>query len=877
MAPRPHLCTLRRLPFWLGLALLAAMLMLVQQRRQMLSSSMEAEAPGGQPLAMSSTALQLPASDDEAEEDLTEAAADVAGRRTLQCAVYAGPLRWRRHPGGRGAQHQPLHAAEAPRERRTLRPAPRYLQPFPVASVRLLPGTPFSTAAETNTAFLRLLSLDRLLFSFRATAGLPQPHGAKPYGGWESPGAGIRGHFVGHYLSALATGAANGDESLLSLAHSALRVLEECQRAHTRAGRSGYLSAFPESEFDKVESLCASGCTAWVPHYAVHKVLQGLLSLHHELGNHAALHLACGMGHYIWARAARVHSSNSATFWREFLDYEVGALAQTFVDLAVATRNDSWLEAASLFDRRCFTAPLELAGAMHALADPVPHAGAWWQSDKEQATADAAMRGMHANAQLAYVLSAASAYDATGDSRSRRGVEAFWRQLQSAYTYVAGGSSFQEEWREPRRVAESLRHRGGANWAAHDHQESCVTHNSIALSLRKLAWHRLPTDTERLPHVSSRPARGEASRRGVASALAHADWIERAMHNGVLGTQRGVQPGAMVYMLPQGGGVSKAGGNHGFSRPLDHFWCCVGSGIEAFTRLQHGVFWRHTRLPSGQPPHLVVLQPLISTELLWAEAGCRVTLVADAIGSRLPSLPQRVDIRAAATSPRGNCSLTLSVRVPSWAVRPTARLVHTAQALEASLVAEAGALLSTSLSTTSHLQLELWAQLRLVAASPPATPPSSADDSVLHGLMFGPLLLAALTDGDRRLFQTTEARSITQPPRPIAAPAAWTTEVGEEAREQLATFEWLQQFDRQTKRPTPFSAEPTGRVLSHRGEGSPLSFQQTPPTIPLQPGSRGGSDGANSATWRVTLRPVHNSLGPSTPASLISQPVSPAG
>ena len=40
--------------------------------------------------------------------------------------------------------------------------------------------------------------------------------------------------------------------------------------------------------------------------------------------------------------------------------------------------------------------------------------------------------------------------------------------------------------------------------------------------------------------------------------LAHAEWIERAMHNGVLGTQRGVQPGAMVYMMPQVGLTSSS-------------------------------------------------------------------------------------------------------------------------------------------------------------------------------------------------------------------------------------------------------------------------------------------------------------------------------
>ena len=41
------------------------------------------------------------------------------------------------------------------------------------------------------------------------------------------------------------------------------------------------------------------------------------------------------------------------------------------------------------------------------------------------------------------------------------------------------------------------------------------------------------------------PRRSEAAQ----GLLAHAEWYERALHNGVLGTQRGVQPGAMVSTL----------------------------------------------------------------------------------------------------------------------------------------------------------------------------------------------------------------------------------------------------------------------------------------------------------------------------------------
>jgi hypothetical protein len=93
------------------------------------------------------------------------------------------------------------------------------------------------------------------------------------------------------------------------------------------------------------------------------------------------------------------------------------------------------------------------------------------QSAAEQSAADAAFSGMHANAQLAYVLGAAELYLATGEARARVVTEAFWRELQRAYVYLTGGSSFQEEWRAPVGMVEtSLHHRGASNWVAHDHQ-----------------------------------------------------------------------------------------------------------------------------------------------------------------------------------------------------------------------------------------------------------------------------------------------------------------------------------------------------------------------------------------------------------------------
>jgi DUF1680 family protein len=67
--------------------------------------------------------------------------------------------------------------------------------------VRLGAGE-WADALDVNRRYLLSLDPDRLLYSFRTTAGLPTS--AIPYGGWEAPDNELRGHFVGHYLSACA-------------------------------------------------------------------------------------------------------------------------------------------------------------------------------------------------------------------------------------------------------------------------------------------------------------------------------------------------------------------------------------------------------------------------------------------------------------------------------------------------------------------------------------------------------------------------------------------------------------------------------------------------------------------------------------------------
>ena len=65
--------------------------------------------------------------------------------------------------------------------------------PFPMKNVRLGEGA-FRAAAKANLRYLKTLPTDRLLHTFRLTAGLPSS--AEPLGDWEKPDCELRGQVL---------------------------------------------------------------------------------------------------------------------------------------------------------------------------------------------------------------------------------------------------------------------------------------------------------------------------------------------------------------------------------------------------------------------------------------------------------------------------------------------------------------------------------------------------------------------------------------------------------------------------------------------------------------------------------------------------------
>jgi uncharacterized protein len=326
------------------------------------------------------------------------------------------------------------------------------LEPFSLRDVRLLDG-PFLEMQRRGLAYLMSLDPDRLLHTFRVNAGLPTS--AKAYGGWEGPKVELRGHSLGHYLTACALAwEATGDERLRVRALSVTAELRKVQLAlAARGARPGYLSAFPEEFFDRVEARKG----VWAPYYTLHKILAGLLDVHRVFSDHLALEAAKGMASWVGLRAKGL----SPAQWQEMLQTEFGGMQESLTELYAVTRDPEALRLARLFDHELVFDPLARG------EDPLD--------------------GLHANTQIPKAIGAARDCALTGDPRYCRVAETFWSRVALERSYAIGGHSEDEHFFP---VAHFSRHLGEST------AETCNTYNMLKLSRGLFLRDGLPSRIE---------------------------------------------------------------------------------------------------------------------------------------------------------------------------------------------------------------------------------------------------------------------------------------------------------------------------------------------------------------------------------------------
>ncbi|MGH9761955.1 MAG: beta-L-arabinofuranosidase domain-containing protein, partial [Blastocatellia bacterium] len=321
---------------------------------------------------------------------------------------------------------------------------PLKAHPFPLQEVRLLDG-PFRDAMLRDKQYLLSLDPDRLLHMFRVTAGLPSS--AKPLGGWEAPDVELRGHTLGHHLSACSLMyASTGDVTLKRRAEKIVTELDKIQRAMPSRGfHPGYLSAFPEEFFDRLDARKQ----VWAPYYTIHKIMAGLLDVYLECDDELALDVVTKMADWVGFRAGRLSEEQQ----QRDLETEFGGMNEVLSNLYAVTGKHEYLEIARKFNHR-------------ALFDPL-------------ARGDDPLDGHHANTQFPKIIGAARQYELTGEKRYYDITEFFWRRVALHRSFVIGGNSDNEEFFP---IDHFSQHLGASS------TETCNTYNMLKLTRHLFSW-----------------------------------------------------------------------------------------------------------------------------------------------------------------------------------------------------------------------------------------------------------------------------------------------------------------------------------------------------------------------------------------------------
>jgi uncharacterized protein len=310
---------------------------------------------------------------------------------------------------------------------------PLKVHAFPLEDVRLLDG-PFKRAMELDKQYILSLDPDRLLHNFRINAGLPSS--AKPLGGWEEPRGELRGHFVGHYLSACALMyAATGDEKLKQKGDAVVAGLAECQ---AKIG-NGYLSAYPENFFDRVEK----SRPVWAPYYTLHKIYAGLQDMYVYCGNQQALDVCKKFGDWVIARNDKLTDEQM----QKMLNNEHGGMNETLANLYALTGEEKYLKISKRFNHK-------------VVIDPAAK-----QEDK--------LTGLHANTQFPKFIGLMRQYELTGEDWMKTAAVFFWNAVVNERSYVIGGNSDGEMFSPKETLSKAL----GPNTT-----ETCNTYNMLKLT-----------------------------------------------------------------------------------------------------------------------------------------------------------------------------------------------------------------------------------------------------------------------------------------------------------------------------------------------------------------------------------------------------------
>lgn len=321
-------------------------------------------------------------------------------------------------------------------------PLPK-LQAISVKNIKLKTSL-FTERYGLNANYMMSLNSDKLMQNFFIEAGSPKMAniGIGPQGnlddfhwGWESPTMQLRGHFLGHWLSAAAyIYAETGNEAIKVKADGIIDDLELCQQYNG----GEWLGSIPE----KYMQLLVEGKSIWSPQYTLHKTLMGLYDMYTMTGSEKALNLLDKFADWFhrWVLQLDRDGRSDAAYWGESC-----GMLEIWANMYGLTHQEKYLDLARHYGQ---------PGMFQELMK-----------------GEDALSMNYANASIPWTHGAARLYEITGQDYWRQVVEKFWKcAIDDRESFCTGGQNAGEHWIPAKKLAE---------FCGENNQEHCTVYNMI--------------------------------------------------------------------------------------------------------------------------------------------------------------------------------------------------------------------------------------------------------------------------------------------------------------------------------------------------------------------------------------------------------------
>ncbi len=309
------------------------------------------------------------------------------------------------------------------------------------SQVTILPSI-FRERMDLNRQYLLELDSTCLLQNFYLEACI-QVSNEHLHWGWEAPTCQLRGHFLGHWLSAAAAlSSSDKDRTLKCKLDNIISELARCQELNG----NGWVGPIPEKYFE----MLTTDRYIWSPQYTMHKLIMGLTHAYQYAGSTQALEILDRLaGWYIrWTDDMQKRSPHAVYSGEE------GGMLEIWTELYALTKNEIYKELAGRYQD---------AGLFRKL-----------KSGQDPLT------NCHANASIPLSHGAARLYEVTGDEEWRRITELFWDCAVTERGMLATtGQNAGEFWMPPHMQGQFLGERN---------QEFCTVYNMVRTAAYLYHW-----------------------------------------------------------------------------------------------------------------------------------------------------------------------------------------------------------------------------------------------------------------------------------------------------------------------------------------------------------------------------------------------------